>query len=364
MKRSSLALALVFTTLTVAAVAGPIPTQTQVMKNGALKYFTRLPKNAMKNLLELMNMGTFALLEHEYDLHVAQPNVKKNPFRIFGSTASRRKVDPASMYPFVNSAGSFKDTLKVEFGLCAGFSTTIRKFQMLAFFDPTNIEKQDVPNRQTRPKEWLKFMQKKIDSVMDRRMTVIPGFANLNEFASDPEIAAYIKEQIVLHWEMTNVSILQGVVQGLAGVRHKMTPQEMERLHETLSKRLKMGFNPIVYLHQYNDSLTSRDQWIHVLQVVDISPRKNDGSFEATLWDINYKTPETATKKLVFNPNARDEDDDKILYDDMLALGNVIPLRWDDLEIADMVEKNLDFCLKRPGFCTENAKPIPNRKGR
>lgn len=330
----------------------PVPTQTQVAKDGAWKYFKNLPRHGWDNFLALIGMDDYQLLRHE---HMNRP--ESSAFRMFKANSVRRQGGLEHTYPFANSKAEFKNLLKVEFGLCAGFTVSLRKFQMLAYFDKNNTERQSVPNATTNPDAWFEFMKEKIDDVMDRKMVVIPGFANIREFSSHPKIAEYIKKQIIHQWQLTNVNVLQGVFQGMGGTQRRITFDQSKKLHADLSERLKMGFNPIVYLAKKSDTLFSTTQWIHVLQVTGVSPMTSDGNFQVRVLDINHVEPAMANRTVYFKSGKPFYE----AYDgqaaeegvDATELSNVIPLKWDDLEITDMVKQNLEFCIDRPGFCTQ-----------
>ena len=317
-----------------------IPTQTDIVKKGALHYFTRLPKQGWEKILQIGGFGDFNLWAHEQ-----RTNGDKGPFRMFNSTQRFRVPSDENVLPFVNSASDFEDVLQVEFGVCAGFTVTQRRLVMLMHFDLENKEREFVPNKENDPEGWKKWMRSKIDQVMQLKMVIVPGFKNLREFASVPEVTRYLKETIVRQWELTNVNVLQGVLQGAVGVRKAMTKDELLKVQEKLSERLKFNYNPVVYLTKQNDNLFSTDQWIHVLQVLSITPKAVDGCYSFKVWDINEQVPTNALKEVKV-------DSKGIIQFDGQTLARVIPLIWDDFEIANMINNNLAFCTARPGFCT------------
>jgi hypothetical protein len=108
-----------------------------------------------------------------------------------------------------------------------------------------------------------------------------------------------------------------------------------------------MGYSPVLYLSKLNDKIYSKDQWIHVLQVVGLSKKdySRNGAYKIYVWDINFIGPSRATRVIEMNEN----------YEFTLGsttIDNLVPLVWDDLEVARMIKKNMSFCSKRPGLCT------------
>lgn len=313
------------------------PTQAQIVKEGTLKYFYSLPKNGWEALLHLMKMGSFDLMLNQ---HKTVP--EKSPFRMFNSTFHRRKPNLAWSLSIKNDEKYFRGIMKLQYGVCAGLTIVTRKLQMLAFFDPQNKFKQIVPNLKG-SNEWFNFMKHKIDDVIaNNKMTIIPYFHNTLELSNEPRIKRYLKEHIIRQWELANINVLQGVYQGYLGsirmMDHRTALENIKQLKETL----KLGINPIMIMPAPDSKLFSTDKWIHVVQVVDII--KNVNAYTLKIWDPNVDDPNKSADVNIF-------DNGQMFFEDR-ALAGIYPIRWDNLEIADMVEKNLQFCIDRPGFCT------------
>lgn len=321
--------------------AAAVPTQDDVVKFGALKYFQRLPHEGWNRLLHLAKLGTFDLILHQ---HFTNPAA--SPFRMFHSTAKRRNPSKPWSLNIRNSKDEYKEILEVKYGLCAGLTMVNRKLQLLAHFDPKNIEGQKFPPKKNQ-KAWFNFMKNKIDDMISyNKMSIIPNFNSIHEFSSDPVISNYLKEHIIRQWELVSVNFLQGLFQGYAGTLVTMKKEVTLQYVKDLEKILSLGINPVVFLSGPSQKMFSTDKWIHMVQVSRII--KNPNSISLEVWDPNVADPKTSSLVNIL-------DDGRIMFGSRLLAG-MYPLRWDSYEIADMVEKNLDFCIKRPTFCTTIPK--------
>ncbi len=346
------------------AEAKKVPTQTEIAKLGANRYFKNLPQNVGGNLLALLGLNQFPQLQKQ---HASDP--ESSPFNIFNATSDRLKPSRDWSFPFYNSREDMAEVVQSEFGFCAGFSTALRKINMMALYDVDNIEGQKVPADGTA--EWFEFYKAKLDAIMAHKMTIIPGFANTYQMSSHPKLATYIKKIIVQQWNLTNVNLFQGLA-GFLSVKKKTNLKYMQKVRNELASRITYGYNPIVYLSKYNDKLTSKEQWIHVLQIYEASPIKADGSFTLRAWDINHKAQDAValitvdknakiimSKDVEITENSvrigrstqpRTEESVQEALDTIARgneLNNILPLKWDELEIEQMVKKNKDFCSER-----------------
>ena len=315
-------------------------TQTKEAKRAIPAYLKSLPKFGMDNLLSLAKLGNFDLLKLE-----AETNPSRSAFRMFNFAQSRRVPGNDWIFPFSNSdEEGFEDIVNIEFGMCAGFTLLLRKMNMLAFYDPENLEMQSVPDRIKKPKEWLKFMHSKVDDIVDLHMAIIPSFKNLKEFSSDPEIGHYLRTKILHEWKTANVNLFQGTQAILGATKQSLSETERAKTYTYLESRLNLGYNPTVYLVRHADTFASSEQWIHVVQVTGIQPKAKDGSYKIQIWDVNSSLPSYADVSITVRA------DGQINYAGMM-LGNIIPLKWDDLEISYMIKNNIDFCIDRPDLC-------------
>ena len=360
--------------------APKLPDRTAITKQGLIQYFLKLlPGNFADNLSEMAGMGDMPFL-----LNKAETDPKHSPFRIFNFAQDRRLAYKPWSLSFENHGDDgqlFKDLVQEDFGLCAGVTYLTRRMNMLAIYDMDNAEKQIIPNRQVDPEGWLTFMKEKIDDIVDLKMAIIPGYKDLKSFSTDPEIKQYMKEKVIQIWKEVNVNLVQGTLQGL-GTSNKpnMSPEEMEEFYDKVKERLDAGYNPIMYMAQNTDnynaendaeilaemkylaeeegknpdevvykgekkSFFTKDRWIHTVQISGIGPKNADGSYSVQIWDVNYPNAE-ARKTFTIKSNG-------IATYTGMKLTSFHVLKWDDLEVARMIETNLKFCINHPKLCTQ-----------
>lgn len=303
-----------------------VKTQTQLIEDGIKDYFPNLVDNIKENLAHLTGMSDFDFFQH---LH--RQNPQESIFRIFKKNSRTNKPQQEWSFSFYNNDRSFSDILSMEFGLCSGLTSTLRKFNMLSTFEPTASG--SIPDRQKYPKRWLKYYTDKIDQIIDYKMTTIDGFENLYTFSSDPEIQKYIRLEVLEKWKENNVNIVQGSVDGFLSVNQTMDKKDLRDLHTELSQRLEYGYNPIVYLSKPAETLFSKNQWIHVVMVTGVSAPRRDGSYLIEIWDSNYPAQSAQRTIIITSHN-------KIKMGDT-ELNMIKSLRWDDLEIERMIKANL-----------------------
>ena len=321
-----------------------IPTQDDIIKNGVIRYFKRLPVEGWERLFHLSGLGSYNLMLHHH-----QTNPLASPFRIFNSTSNRRTPSIEWSLSMKNNDYEYEDILIKNYGLCAGLTMTTRKLQLLAHFDPNNLEKQKIPAESNR-EAWFQFMKKKIDDMMTfNRMSIIPNFANIHEFTAHPFLEHYFKEHIIRQWELVNINFLQGLFQGFGGTLRTMNKETTFNNLESLKVQLSLGINPIIFMAAPSQRLLSKSQWVHVVQVVKII-RHPDAYYAIEIWDPNLDDPRLSKVLKIYDTGE--------IYFGNKELAGIYPLKWDTFEIADMVEKNLDFCAARPGFCITKPKAV------
>ena len=306
-------------------IAPVVKTQTDLIHEGMKDYFPELVDNIKENIAHLTGMSDFDFFQ---SMH--RENPERSVFRLFKKNSVRNRPQPEWSFSFYNNDRSFGDILKMEFGLCSGMTSTLRRLNMLANFEATPGE--SVPDKKSQKKQWIKYYTSKIDRIVNYRMTTIDGFNNLYEFTSDPDIQKYIRLEVLEKWKENNVNIIQGGIDGFMSVRQEMDTKDLIELNTELSQRLQYGYNPIVYLSKPGE-LFSKQQWIHVVMVVGVTAPKTDGSYTIEIWDSNY--PGNKALRTI-QVTATQE----IIMDD--ANLNVIKmLRWDDLEIERMIKANV-----------------------
>lgn len=303
-----------------------VPTQSDIIHEGLKDYFPNLIGNIKENIEHLTGFSDFDFFQA---LHKDNPN--SSLFRLLKKNSSRNKPQKEWSFPFYNNGDSFSDIMTMEFGLCSGMTSTLRRFNMLTNFNP--ITNKSIPDKATQPKKWLKYYTDKVDQIVDYKMTTIEGFENLYSFASDPDIQKYIRENVVERWKENNINLLQGAVDGFMSVNQEMTRKDLKDLHEDLSQRLEYGYNPIVYLSRKAEKLFSKKQWIHVVMVTGLSKPESDGSFNIEIWDSNHPA-EKAQRTITVSSSG------EIVYG-QARLNMIKRLRWDDLEIERIIKANL-----------------------
>jgi hypothetical protein len=319
------------------------PTQTQVLKKGFKRYFKRLPKDSWKKIISKFNMDTYHLYEGDsrigHDKMIEKGLPLDSPFsKFFGHNTNKRFPKKENSYPFFNKEQYFQNTVQMEYGLCAGLTITLRKFNMLSYFDPKQ-QWEKAPSKK-RKNKWIKYYKKKIDRIQEGEAQIIPGFKNLYELSSNSDLQPYIKQHIVRAWSQSNGSIVRGIKQ-FTSTWKEYSKKNGEELYEKLKHRLSMDYNPIVYLAQPAFSRLSRDQWIHVLQVFKISQMDENGEFEIHLWDINY--PAYKATQIIKVKNG------KALWEKKIELSAIQVLDFDRQTIGNMMEKSADFCYEHQG---------------
>ena len=312
-------------------ISTKVPKQGQVVQQGIAYFFKDIPGYLVANLLYQVGMDDWHFFVHEHETRFAS-----SPFRVFNGVANRRTPQQEFHFPFVNSKSSFFEVVELEYGVCSGMTSMLRKMNLLAYFDTKNIFKQNVPAK-TNQEQWLKFYIEKLNEVAALKPVLIPNFKNLEEFASIPEIRFYLKKLILNQWLNNNVSI-KGLIQ-LAGVRRVFSVEKAEKLFSVLTKRLSLNYNPIVYLAKPNDQLFSADQWIHVLQVVNVSQKDSQGAYTIDLWDVNEEMASEAVKQVIITADGR-----AFWAGDELSDIQLMPS--DDLEMAQIVTHKLAWCTQ------------------
>ncbi len=327
----------------VTQVSAQVPTQTEALRNGVFRYFRNLPRQGASYLMHSLNMGQYDFFRQ---LHRDYENSRRHntPFDVFAANTSKRLPTTENAYPFLNNGADFADVIQLEFGVCAGMSLTIRRFNMLAYFDST-MEYEEAPSKDS--PQWFRFYKEKIDQILSQKKpAIIPGYNNLLELSSEPEIQTYIKQHVVREWADSASALWRGVAQQLYSVTGNFSQREANKLHEELSyKTLQLGYSPIVWLAKPNSNPFDREQWIHVMQVVEVSPKAADGGYTVKVWDVNKPAPMATEMEIEINGAGEAR-----FGGDLLA--EVEVLHFDDFEVAEMISNKLDWCADRPGLCT------------
>lgn len=243
-------------------------------------------------------------------------------------------------FNFTNGDAGFDPICDVEYGVCQGMTNLDRRINVLGHFDPENRSKIKVP---TAPKKRFEFYEKLVRRMAASEPTIIPGFANLQQFSADPVGARVLREMSLKIWAKENTT-LPVIAKVLASVRNHLTRQEVRDLHAELSERLARHYNPIVYLSKPIE--VTHSKWIHVMQVYKIDPKDTAGSYKIYLKDPNYNSPNNLKEALVTGEGRATFENSE--------LSDIGLMPGDDSEIAEFIYSSMDFCKKNPSFCVEN----------
>jgi hypothetical protein len=325
-------------------LSAAIPKQSDVLKNGVGRYFKTLPKTIATHTAHSLKMGDYHLLENEHALFQSGKK-SSTPFDVFYTNAKKRYPGPTNTFPFLNSGEDFKSVMQVEYGVCAGMSISIRRFNMLAYFDPSNSYKEAVPAKGSTA--WITFYNQKIDQVLTyKKPAIFPGFSSMLEISSHPSFKEYFQQHVVKEWADSASAMWRGVAQQLYSVTGTFSLKEAEDLHKELSyKTKKLGYSPIVWLAKPNSNPFSSNQWIHVMQVLDVTPRNSQGAYKIKVWNENYPSAQAAQDVVVAADGTPTFEGDK--------LAEVEVLHFDDFEIGEMIKNKLNFCADHRGLCTK-----------
>jgi hypothetical protein len=338
-------------------VTPPTLTQKELLKSGSIQALVGLPAEAYN--LALAPFGDFRLLaklDEDYD----QKKRGNTPFDIFRANLSRmQKPADDFAFPFLNDDASFEDLLQTEFGLCAGLTLALRRMNLLAYYQP-RAKPKGANGRPLAPEsaEFETLIKDRIDSILlDKTAVFIPGFRNLKDLASDPRFNTHIRKHTIRLWAQAALS-LRGLDQ-LVSTQRRITKADADKLYEDLHYRVNdLGTVPVVSLARPSGKLLDTNHWIHVMNVVGLGARAEDGSFEVRLWDVN-QPPKKALKLIQIRPNSNGgpasewsatyQAGDRL----ELKLAHVGIVLGDDQEQADMIAKSMEFCVANRGLCTK-----------
>lgn len=250
-----------------------------------------------------------------------------------------------SNFSFVNDKKEFESLFKADMGLCRGISSLRRKFRLLAFFDPENKSAQVIPDREKEPNEFQRFYKNLVRDIRMRKPTVIPGFSNLHEMSSHPDLIDMMKWQVLKEWKTKNFARGTGTSRLLLGTLRHSTYEELKVLRNRVEAFQKLNHNTMVWLAQ------KLSGWIHALEAIEVTPVAEDGSFTFTFWNDKFKDPEKAISTLRVNAEGEMTYDDGIEVRTLHAAGIT---KENDGELLDIAESLSESAL----FAPANVIPI------
>lgn len=265
------------------------------------------------DLNDSKNLSLLELAAHSKDIRL--PNVESN-------------------FSFTNSKPEFDKLFKADMGLCRGMSSLRRKFRLLAKFDLENKAGLEIPDRATKLKAFQKYYKNLVRDIRDRKVTVIPGYANLMEFSSDPDLIDMLKIQVLKEWKKKNFAKGTGLGRVLRGSVKHSTYTELLEMRDRVEAFQKLGLNTIVWLNQ------KMSGWIHALEAVEASPVAEDGSFKFKFWNDKFIEADKAYSTMTVTADA------KMIYDDGIKereLNSGGVAKENDGEMLDISEKLLKY---------------------
>lgn len=245
-------------------------------------------------------------------------------------TSDLRLPNLDSNFSFTNTKPEFEKLFKPDMGLCRGISSLRRKFRLLAIFDAENSKNSQIPNRLTDLNGFQKYYKKIVRRIRDRKVTIVPGFANLREFSSDPDLIDMMKLQVLNEWKKKNFAKGTGLGRILKGSIRHSTYEELLEMRSRVEAFQKLNLNTMVWLNQ------KMSGWIHALEAVEVTPVAEDGSFKFKFWNDKFIEVEKAHSTLTVTADA------KMIYDDGIKVrelhsGGVA--KENDGEMLDISEK-------------------------
>jgi len=186
-------------------------------------------------------------------------------YEILARMEPRMQPRTENLLHYLNEAEDYQDIRPRTQGYCWAHTTVLRNFNYLAFFDLENRAAQAVPDRPTEPSRWRRFYRSKIRAVLNREATVIPGFADLWSFTSDPEILEEMKEQTVRTWRRTAMRPESLAIFGRSLKKSDMTFEEARKLIARIREGLSLHQTPKIWMAHREDATS-----IHVIPVYEI----------------------------------------------------------------------------------------------
>lgn len=122
-------------------------------------------------------------------------------------------------------------------GFCWGHATSTQRLNSLAIYDPSS----QPPFPEGTP-EWTDHYKKIIDEIMlNSEAKIIPGFKNLYEFSSHPELKKYFGEMVAKVWSKQAMHI-----KAIADVGIKLKQKKQDKYFEDVKELIDAGVNPVI----------------------------------------------------------------------------------------------------------------------
>lgn len=162
-----------------------------------------------------------------------------NDLSIFKRTSSLSELSKKENSLSFNNARSMAvSDFKGTAGYCWGHASLTSQFNRLAFFNEadTNMkEKLDYPAGSSERQEALTYYKRAINSIGANQVAHFPGFANLHELSSHPDLQSYLANKVAKAWANRAMSF-QGMTTALAA--RPMSSEKSVALLKTIVEKV------------------------------------------------------------------------------------------------------------------------------
>jgi hypothetical protein len=174
-----------------------------------------------------------------------------------------QKMQPAygNLLDFLNEKKDFADHIQRTVGYCWGHTSTTRKFNYLAVFDP--FERYEKLPRFAYKSQKRAYFKHKINRVMRNQATIFPGYSNLREFSRDEEMKHLLKDKVVWQW-MNNAIRVKSIPASAKGIFGRMKASQFNLFFNQVKRKLRNFHTPKIIFTNLK-----RPAFIHVVSVYD-----------------------------------------------------------------------------------------------
>ncbi|OUR99916.1 hypothetical protein A9Q84_02480 [Halobacteriovorax marinus] len=180
--------------------------------------------------------------------------------------------------PFRNGGGG--SSVTTTQGFCWGHASVTSKFNRLAFFKENETPKHSLKSKDE--KEYgkaLDYYKEIVDKIIDNEPVNIPGYKNLNDFASEPGIQEYIADQVAHSWA-DRAMTFNGIDVALKS--NPRSKKENQKFFKDIVKKVDQNQQPqIVFTGKDSKFMT------HAV-LVSHYEKQSDGSTKLCIRDNNY----------------------------------------------------------------------------
>lgn len=193
---------------------------------------------------------------------------------------------PENGLAFRNGGGN--GTIESTNGYCWGHARVTSQFNRLAFFKPDARAPFDLNSPEPRVKEMaVNYYKNIIDKVTSNEAVEIPGFPNLLELSSNPDLQSYLADKVARSWSGRAMS-WQGM--RLATETRRKSNDHYRSEMQKIKDRIDLNMQPTI-VFTARGGIRSMGQTHAVL--VSHYETQGDGSLKLCLRDNNYSESET-----------------------------------------------------------------------